>query len=77
VVLQAANDLDWTSLSPAALIQPGERTGKFRPGLNQLITDPAGESRISVEDYANARSTNWSIRSMSGRDLLWDIELRH
>jgi len=53
-VLRAADDLEWTSLSPAALIQPGERTGKFRLGLNELITDPSGESRISAEDYAVA-----------------------
>jgi putative NADH-flavin reductase len=53
-VLKSASDLEWTSLSPAALIQPGERTGKFRLGLNDLISDAAGESRISAEDYAIA-----------------------
>ncbi|HVJ06816.1 MAG TPA: NAD(P)-dependent oxidoreductase [Acidisarcina sp.] len=46
--------LDWTSLSPAALIQPGTRTGKFRIGKDQLLTDSKGESRISAEDYAVA-----------------------
>lgn len=48
------SDLDWTSLSPAALIAPGERTGKFRLGKDNLITDSKGESRISAEDYAVA-----------------------
>ncbi|MBI2688053.1 MAG: NAD(P)-dependent oxidoreductase [Acidobacteria bacterium] len=47
-------DLDWTVLSPAAIIEPGERTGKFRLGTNQLVTDAKGDSRISAEDYAIA-----------------------
>jgi putative NADH-flavin reductase len=46
--------LDWTYLSPAAFIQPGERTGKFRLGGTRLVTDDQGESRISAEDYAVA-----------------------
>jgi putative NADH-flavin reductase len=50
----AQTDLDWTYLSPAALIQPGERTGKYRIGGDQLLVDERGESRISVEDYAVA-----------------------
>ena len=47
-------DLEWTALSPAALIAPGERTGAYRSGGDQLITDAQGESRISAEDYAVA-----------------------
>ena len=47
-------DLDWTYLSPAAVITPGERTGKFRLGGDQLVADAKGESRISAEDYAVA-----------------------
>ncbi|RYG36549.1 NAD(P)-dependent oxidoreductase [bacterium] len=46
--------LDWTYFSPAALIEPGERTGRFRLGGDQLVTDAEGNSRISVEDYAVA-----------------------
>ena len=46
--------LDWTSLCPAAFIQPGERTGKFRLGENDLLVDESGASRISAEDYAIA-----------------------
>jgi len=52
--MKKANDLDWTAISPAASIQPGERTGKFRLGLDQLIEDDEGESRISREDFAIA-----------------------
>jgi uncharacterized protein len=46
--------VDWTYFSPAAFIQPGERTGKYRTGTDQLVTDAKGESRISAEDYAVA-----------------------
>jgi len=49
-----AAGLDWTYFSPAAFIQPGERTGKFRLGTDQLVVDAKGESRISAEDYAVA-----------------------
>ncbi|MNT74816.1 hypothetical protein D3C72_2136640 [compost metagenome] len=49
-----ASDIDWTYLSPAAVIEPGERTGNFRIGTNQLVTDELDNSRISVEDYAVA-----------------------
>lgn len=52
-VLRVA-DLDWTYFSPASLIQPGERTGKFRIGGDNLVADAQGKSRISSEDYATA-----------------------
>jgi uncharacterized protein len=48
------SDLDWTSVSPAALIQPGDRTGMFRLGKDTLLTDSKGESRISAENFAAA-----------------------
>ena len=46
--------LEWTYFSPPALIEPGERTGTFRTGTDQLLVDAAGQSRISAEDYAVA-----------------------
>lgn len=46
--------LDWTFLSPSALIEPGTRTGKFRLGLEQLLVDANGKSAISTEDFAVA-----------------------
>jgi len=52
--LKGESDLDWTFLSPSALIEPGERTGKFRLGKDQLLVDDNGQSRISAEDYAIA-----------------------
>jgi uncharacterized protein len=47
-------DVDWTHISPAAVLQDGERSGKFRVGGDQLLVDAKGESRISVADYAVA-----------------------
>jgi putative NADH-flavin reductase len=54
VIRGAGPGMEWTYVSPAAVIAPGERTGKFRIGGDQLLTDEKGESRISVEDYAIA-----------------------
>jgi uncharacterized protein len=48
------SDADWTYFSPAAFFEPGERTGKFRLGKDELVADGAGTSRISLEDYAIA-----------------------
>jgi putative NADH-flavin reductase len=49
-----SGDLDWTFISPAAEIGPGERTGKYRTGGDRLLTDKDGRSFISYEDYAAA-----------------------
>lgn len=53
-IYQKEKDIEWTYVSPAAEIAPGERTGNFRTGTNQLITDENGRSFISMEDYAVA-----------------------
>ena len=52
--LRKENDIDWIFLSPAANMTPGERTGKFRIGKDDLVVDVNGDSNISVEDYAVA-----------------------
>ncbi|MBO9558778.1 MAG: NAD(P)-dependent oxidoreductase [Caulobacter sp.] len=46
--------IDWTFFSPAAFIFEGPRTETFRLGGDQLVTDEAGESKISFADYAIA-----------------------
>lgn len=53
-LLREERDLDWTVLAPSAHLEPGERTGKFRLGLNQLLVDAQGQSHISLADYAVA-----------------------
>ncbi|NGO70217.1 NAD(P)-dependent oxidoreductase [Streptomyces boncukensis] len=52
--LRTVEDVRWTSFSPAATIEPGERTGRYRTGVDDLIADAGGDSRISAEDYAAA-----------------------
>jgi uncharacterized protein len=53
-LLRAEKELNWTFLSPSALFVPGERTGKFRLGTDQLLTASDGKSWISFEDFAVA-----------------------
>ncbi|MRR28854.1 NAD(P)-dependent oxidoreductase [bacterium] len=53
-MLQKEDALDWTFLSPSAMIEPGERTGKFRLGHDDLLVAADGKSHISVDDYAVA-----------------------
>lgn len=48
-VYQASAGVDWTVLSPAPMIGPGQRTGSYKTGTNS----PAGEI-ISQEDFAVA-----------------------
>lgn len=52
-LLRGEKELDWTFLSPSALFVEGPRTGKFRLGKDQLLTNEQGSS-ISFEDYAIA-----------------------
>lgn len=52
--LRAETTLDWTFLSPAALFEPGTRTGAYRVGEETLLSDASGKSWISMEDYAIA-----------------------
>lgn len=53
-LIKTETDLDWTFLSPAVNLFPGERTGKFRLGGDELVLDDKKESRISIEDLAVA-----------------------
>jgi hypothetical protein len=46
--------IDWVFFSPAGIIEPGQRTGKFRLGKDDMIVNEKGESKISVQDYAVA-----------------------
>ncbi|GAB3681719.1 NAD(P)H-binding protein [Actinocorallia lasiicapitis] len=46
---RTVGDLDWTYISPAPKIGPGQRTGEYRQGADQVIGDS-----ISAEDYAIA-----------------------
>jgi len=52
-LLRQERDLDWTFISPSAMFVPGGRTGRFRLGKDQLLSNEQGSS-ISFEDYAIA-----------------------
>jgi putative NADH-flavin reductase len=52
--LREEKGLEWTFLSPSAVIGPGERTGKFRVGGDLLLVGSDGKSRISIPDFATA-----------------------
>jgi len=53
-LLRKEGELDWTMISPSALLAPGERTAKYRVGGDQLLVDAQGKSHISIEDLAKA-----------------------
>ena len=53
-VLRGEKELDWTFLSPSYFFAPGDRTGKFRLGKDELLVAADGQSRISTEDFAIA-----------------------
>jgi len=54
VFRNASTDLSWLFVSPAAIIEPGKRTGQYRSGGDQLLVDEEGHSKISAQDYALA-----------------------
>lgn len=54
VIREQADDLEWTYISPAIVIEPGERTGDYRTGGDHVVFDAEGNSRISAEDFAIA-----------------------
>ncbi len=52
--LQANTDLEWTFLSPPAMLAPGERTGNYRLGADDLLMEGDQPAGISVADLAVA-----------------------
>ncbi|MBL4799755.1 MAG: NAD(P)H-binding protein [Oleispira sp.] len=53
-VYKAETRVNWTYLSPPAMLLPGERTAQFRLGKDELLVDQQGQSKISYEDLAVA-----------------------
>ncbi|HEX5355600.1 MAG TPA: NAD(P)-dependent oxidoreductase [Aquabacterium sp.] len=47
-LLQAEQDLAWTFLSPPALLHPGERTGHFRVGGDELLMNAQGDAPAEI-----------------------------
>lgn len=52
--IRKEHDIDWVFFSPAAFIEQGPRLGRYRLGVDHLVVDDKGESRISFADYAIA-----------------------
>ncbi|MFL6697993.1 MAG: NAD(P)-dependent oxidoreductase [Vitreoscilla sp.] len=52
--LRGNTALDWTFLSPPALLAPGERSGRYRVGGEQLLMAGEAPAGISVADLAVA-----------------------
>ena len=52
--LMNEKEIDWVFFSPAGSLEPGERTGVYRLGKDDLILNAEGQSKISVQDYAKA-----------------------
>ncbi|WP_316781568.1 NAD(P)-dependent oxidoreductase [Streptomyces sasae] len=49
------DSVTWTYLSPPPVhFAPGERTGRYRSGLDHPVIGDDGQARISYEDYAAA-----------------------
>ncbi|MGK5636902.1 NAD(P)-dependent oxidoreductase [Streptomyces sp. URMC 126] len=54
LVRAAGPDVEWTYVSPPALLENGERTGRYRLGADELLVDADGGSAISYQDFAIA-----------------------
>jgi putative NADH-flavin reductase len=54
VYRSADTPVEWTYVSPGAFLAPGERTGSYRTGGEQLLVREDGSSAISMEDFAIA-----------------------
>lgn len=53
--LKTRQDVNWTYLSPSAFFNPeGERTGRYKLGKDNLLTNRHGQSTISYADFAMA-----------------------
>lgn len=53
--LRSENDLEWSFLSPSAIIEPeGPKTGNYRVSKESLLVDTNGQSHISLADLVKA-----------------------
>ncbi|MBD2838568.1 NAD(P)-dependent oxidoreductase [Pseudomonas sp. JM0905a] len=53
-LIREEQGLDWSFVSPPALLEPGKRSGRFRIGGDQLLMSGEHPARISVADLAVA-----------------------
>ena len=53
-LIRQESALDWTFVSPAVFLEPGERTGRFRLGDDEVLMNGDQPARLSVADLAVA-----------------------
>jgi putative NADH-flavin reductase len=53
-MLRSGAEMDWIMLSPARVIEAGDKRGGFRLGHDHLLEDAGGASFITTGDYAVA-----------------------
>lgn len=53
-LIRQESALDWTFVSPAVFLEPGERTGRFRLGGDEVLMNGDQPARLSVADLAVA-----------------------
>jgi len=53
-LIREESELAWSFVSPAPLLGPGQRTGRFRLGGDEVLMDGDKPGSISVEDLAVA-----------------------
>lgn len=53
-LLKPVTDIDWVFLAPSAWLRPGQRTGIYRTGKDDMVFAADGTSSISNEDFALA-----------------------
>lgn len=53
-LLREETSLDWTFLSPAVHLEPGERRGSYRVSLDTPVMDNNGPAHVSTADLAVA-----------------------
>ena len=73
-VFKKNSTVNWTHFSPAGSIQPGERTGKFRLGGEQLVVGENGKSEISMITLSRCWM-RWRSRGTNASASRSDIDL--
>ena len=53
-LIRLETSLDWTFLSPAVHLEPGERRGSYRTSLDTPVMDANGPAHVSTADLAVA-----------------------
>ncbi len=53
-LIRLESSLDWTFLSPAVHLEPGERRGRYRVSLDTPVMDANGPAHVSSADLAVA-----------------------